>query len=128
MNRIRCLVGFLLVALLIPSSRHCVIPSCQAADDDERKAGELVQVLRNKNSKLDQRRAAVIALGLLGPKVSGVLKGLMEAVEKDKEADVRVDAADTLGQMGPAAREAVETLVDVLRSDKEMTVRRASAT
>src|SRR5262245_50579372 len=64
-----------------------------------RKASEWLEMLRT-DPKADRRRGALIALGILGPKVPGVLPGVTAAL-KDADAAVRRGAAQALGQMGP---------------------------
>ena len=73
------------------------------------------------------RRASLIALGVFGPKTSGVLPAVIEALEKDADPQVRTDAAALLGRMGPDAKLAVPALADALLTDKDATVREASA-
>src|SRR5205085_4688362 len=73
-----------------------------------RKASEWLEMLRS-DPQADHRRAALLALGILGPKVPGVLPGVSAAL-KDADAAVRRGAAQALGQMGPEAKDAVDAL------------------
>ena len=74
------LVGALLT-LVVPATAAAI----PAADDREptvrgKKAPEWLEMLQ-KDPNADRRRAAVIALGILGPKVPGVVLGLSDALK-----------------------------------------------
>jgi HEAT repeat protein len=73
------------------------------------------------------RRAALIALEVFGPRSTGVLPAITEALEKDADPEVRREAAMLLGRMGPDAKGAVSVLGDVLLNDKSDKVREAAA-
>ena len=62
-------------------------------------ASEWIDILE-KDQKVERRRAALIALGILGPKVPGVITGVSSGLN-DSDAIVRRSAAQTLGEMGP---------------------------
>src|SRR5215469_3826791 len=92
-------------------------PGVDGADGEEptvrgKKASEWLEMLR-KDPQAEHRRAAVIALGILGPKVPGVVLGVSDAL-RDPDPAVRRTAAQTLGQMGPEGRKAVEPLAETL--------------
>jgi HEAT repeat protein len=100
------------------------------ADQDEVVGGksrtQWLQLLKMaKESKV--RRAALLALEVLGPKMSGVTDGVVEALEKDGDAEVRRAAAQTLAAMGADAKGAVDALAEALKRDKDGGVREASA-
>src|SRR5437879_6113319 len=115
-----------LLTLALPTTDAAV----RVADEPEptvrgKKAPEWLEMLQ-KDSNVDRRRAAVIALGILGPKVPGVVLGLSDAL-KDSDPAVRRTAAQTLGQLGADGRKAVEPLAETLTTDKAETVRQAAA-
>ncbi len=72
-----------------------------------------------------ERQKAVRALGHLGPKVTGVMSALIEAVE-DRDAKVRAEAVLALLNIGPPAREASQALQKATR-DRDERVRRLAA-
>jgi HEAT repeat protein len=91
-----------------------------------KKLPEWLQLLHSaENPK--HRRAAVIALGIIGPKVDGVVPALGKALRKDAEADVRREAAQVLRDMGEAAADATEALAEALKGDKDDGVRATAA-
>lgn len=91
-----------------------------------KKRSEWLAILKeHKETRL--RRGAVIALEVIGPRAKGVLEGLYDAVEKDRDPEVRREIALTLGRMGPEAKGAADILGDVLKRDKADTVREAAA-
>jgi HEAT repeat protein len=92
----------------------------------EKTADEWIVILK-EHKTVKFRRASLIALGVFGPKTSGVLPAVIEALEKDADPQVRTDAATLLGKMGVDAKLAVPTLADALLKDKEASVREASA-
>src|SRR5262249_29158552 len=113
MCQVRLLFAALLGVLLVVAGR--------ASQGDEptvlgKKAAAWLEMLQTDPS-VKHRRAALIALASIGPKVRGVVPGVVGALQ-DAEAEVRQDAARTLGQMGVDAKEAVEPLARVLRADK----------
>jgi HEAT repeat protein len=73
------------------------------------------------------RRAAIIALEVIGPKGDRVLHGLTMAMEKDKDAEIRREVAQALGRMGEEAKLTVPSLAKALAEDKEAGVREAAA-
>src|SRR5260370_41270264 len=109
MLRSLCALMLLLLALPATSARVHVV-----ADDEPtvrgKKAAEWLEMLE-KGPKVERRRAAVVALGILGPKVPGVVLGLSDAL-KDADPAVRRTTAQTLGQMGPDGRRAVQPLAE----------------
>src|SRR5215471_5995627 len=118
------LSSFLALTLLV------LVPLCRAADDDPviagKKASEWLELLeKGENGK--QRRAAVIALGIAGPKATGAVAGLSKALRQDKDPEVRREAALTIRNMGTDAVEALEYLAEALKEDKDDTVRMVSA-
>src|SRR5260370_18297082 len=76
----------------------CSILAARATEEDEptvrgMKAGEWLEMLR-KDPKPDRRQAALLALGILGPKIPGVVLGVSDAL-KDADVEVRRNAAQT---------------------------------
>src|SRR5262245_9132825 len=91
-----------------------------------KKRSEWLQILKeHKDAKF--RRAAVIALGVMGPRVGGVLDGLYGAVDADPDPEVRREIVLMLSRMGPDAKGAADVMGDVLKRDKADTVREAAA-
>src|ERR1700745_855060 len=80
-----------------------VLPALRAADDEPtvrgRTASEWLEML-HQDPQPQRRRAALIALGILGPNVRGVVPGVGQAL-KDADVEVRRGAAQLLAQMGP---------------------------
>jgi HEAT repeat protein len=89
-----------------------------------RTASEWIEVLRTA-TQANQRRAAVIALGILGPKQLDVVPALANTVN-DAEELVRLTAIQTLSGMGQDARGAVTALAKVANQDKSAQVREAA--
>jgi HEAT repeat protein len=109
------------------------LPGLCFADDEEpsvrgRKASEWLAILKDQDPKsAKQRRVALVALGILGPKVPGVVPTLAETLQKDPDEDVRVGSAQALGQMGFDAKEGLAALVRAMKQDKSARVRGAAA-
>ena len=66
--------------------------------DDEAKvqdadAAKWLEILKNKKVKVLDRRNAVFALGILGPKVPEVIPALSEALQHDTAAEIRWNIA-----------------------------------
>ena len=106
-------------------------PAVAGADKEEptvrgKKAPEWLEILQ-KDPKAERRQAAVIALGILGPKLPGVVLGLSDAL-KDSDSAVRRTTAQTLGQLGAEGRRAVDPLAETVKTDKSEAVRQAAAT
>jgi len=102
---------------------------CRADDDPSvagKKASEWMTLLE-KDETPRVRRAAVIALGIAGPKTPGVVSALAQALRKDKDGDVRREAAQTLRDMGDNALDGLGALLEALREDKEDAVRQTAA-
>lgn len=91
-----------------------------------KKAPEWLTLLKEAK-EVRFRRAALIALEVFGPKVPGVIPGLLEALEKEPEPEIRRDVAQLLGRMGADAKGAVEALGVALKNDKSALVREAAA-
>jgi HEAT repeat protein len=107
-----------------------LVLSCLVRADDETVAGktrsEWLQLLKMaKETKV--RRAALIALEVLGPKMTGVTDGVIDALDKDADAEVRRDAAQALARMGSDAKGGVDALADALKKDKDGSVRETCA-
>jgi len=103
-------------------------PICFGQEEEVlgKKRSEWLMILKDhKEAKF--RRAAVIALEVIGPRVKGVLDGLFDAVEHDLDPEVRREIALTLGRMGAEAKGAANVLGDVLQRDKSDKVREAAA-
>src|SRR5690349_14164457 len=81
------------------------LPCSAIADDEEpsvrgKKASEWLSMLGDRDPQtVKQRRTALVALSILGPKVPGVVPGLATALKQDPDEDVRIGAGQTLGQM-----------------------------
>src|SRR5262249_46546967 len=116
-----CLLGWSLLVL----SERGLDPEDKEPMVRGKTASEWIDMLL-KDPKVEHRRAALVALTLLGPKVGGVVPGICAAL-MDKEAGVRHQAAQTLGQMGPEAKQAAEPLAELLKSDRVESVREAAA-
>lgn len=89
-----------------------------------RTASEWLVVLRTAKEP-NQRRAAIVALGILGPKQLDVVPALASAVN-DAEELVRLTAIQTLSGMDQDARGAVTALAKVANQDKSAQVREAA--
>ena len=114
------------VSLAILVSLACAVCRGQEEEVLHKKRSEWLAILKtHKEAKF--RRAAVIALTVIGPRANGVLDGLYDAVQKDRDPEVRRDIALTLGRMGADAKGAVDVLGDVLKDDKAGPVREAAA-
>src|SRR5215831_13357803 len=101
-----------------------------AADDDTVVAGKKTSEwldLLEKGEKLNQRRAAILALGIAGPKTPGVVGGLSRAMRKDKDVEVRREAAQALRNMAAEAADAMELLAEALKEEKDDTIRMVAA-
>jgi HEAT repeat protein len=101
----------------------------EAQDDPEpklrgRTASEWIVLLRTSQQP-DQRRVAIIALGILGAKQLDVVPALAKAVG-DADELVRITAVQTLGGMEQDARGAVDVLSKAAVNDKEVRVREAA--
>ncbi|MCI0638928.1 MAG: HEAT repeat domain-containing protein [Gemmataceae bacterium] len=99
------------------------------AQDEEvlgKKRTEWLAILK-EHKEVKFRRAAIIALEVMGPRSRGVLEGLFDALEKDADAEVRREAALTIGRMGADAKGGAESLAVALKSDKADVVREAAA-
>jgi HEAT repeat protein len=121
------IISFSLVSLLVLS---CLVRAEAAWADDETVRGKTrsqwLQLLKMaKEAKV--RRAALIALEVLGPKMAGVTDGVIDALDKDADAEVRRDAAQTLARMGADAKGGVDALADALKKDKDGSVRESCA-
>src|SRR5262245_25509583 len=92
-----------------------VVISCAAgalADDGEptlrgKTVTQWLEMLHGRESKLEDRQRALLALRILGPKVRGVVPGLGQALRKNPEPSIRRGAAQYLGQMGDEAQDAI---------------------
>src|SRR5262245_13857592 len=113
------------------------LPAAQSDDEDPtvlgKKASEWLEMLRN-DKEPKRRRAALIVLEQVSPKVRGVLTGVCVALERDEDEDIRVAAAQLLGRMWQKVvdeeldgREAIDALAASLKKDKAEKVREASA-
>ncbi|MCI0380503.1 MAG: HEAT repeat domain-containing protein, partial [Gemmataceae bacterium] len=97
------------------------------AQDEEvlgKKRSEWLAILK-EHKEVKFRRAAIIALEVIGPRSRGVLEGLFEALDQDADPEVRREAALTLGRMGADAKGAAEALGEALKRDKADVVREA---
>src|SRR5260370_455431 len=94
---LRASFALAVLLLTLPATSRAVRP----ADDEEptvrgKKASAWLEMLQ-KDPQVERRQAAVIALGILGPKVPGVVLGISDAL-KDSDPAVRRSAALTLGR------------------------------
>src|SRR5437588_12836610 len=102
--------------LLLLSLLLCPICFAQEEEVLRKKRSEWLTILKDhKETKL--RRAAVIALEVIGPRAKGVLDGLFDAEAKDPDPEVRREIALALGRMGSEARGAADVLGQVLKHD-----------
>src|SRR5262245_9631397 len=90
-----------------------LLTSCAVAQQEEevlgKKRTEWLKILKeHKDTKY--RRAAVIALGIIGARSPGVLPALLEAMENDAEVDVRREVATYLGTLGVDGKGTVDAL------------------
>ena len=89
-----------------------------AIDEYDRQATEALRETLEKDDDAEVRRAAVQALGALGPSASDAVPDLIEAA-KSGEVGLQIEAELALGQIGAAPETAVPTLVEALqRSDQ----------
>ncbi|MCI0461646.1 MAG: HEAT repeat domain-containing protein [Gemmataceae bacterium] len=91
----------------------------------KRTAEWLKILLADKEAK--QRRRALIALEIIGPKGDRVLQGLTIALRQETDSELRREVAQTLGRMGEDARSAIPDLTQSLSGDKHGPVREAAA-
>jgi HEAT repeat protein len=89
-----------------------------------RVASEWITILKGSKEP-NQRRAAIVALGILGPKQLDVVPSLATAVG-DPDEQVRMAAIQTLGDMEQDARGAVDVLAKAAIADKAAAVRAAA--
>jgi HEAT repeat protein len=128
----RCCTETFMTLRLFPVSLFLLawlVPAVCFAQEEEvlgKKRTEWLAILK-EHKEIKFRRAAVIALEVIGPRSKGVLDGLFEALEKDREPEVRREIALTLGRMGPEAKGAADILGDVLKRDKSDTVWESAA-
>jgi HEAT repeat protein len=103
-----------------------IAPAQDEAEPKVRGKGttEWVAILRTAKEP-NQRRAAIVALSILGPKQLEVVPSLATAVS-DADEQVRVAAIQTLGGMGQDSRGAVDALGRAATDDKAPTVRSAA--
>jgi HEAT repeat protein len=121
-----------------------LVPSFARSEEDDpkirnRPLSEWLRMLREDPS-FDRRRAALIAVELIGPaKSPRVVPAIISALRDDKDDRIREAAATALGRIGerlaarPPAEEAPFTLgrdalIGALRTDKANKVRAAAAT
>lgn len=101
-----------------------------AAQEEEvvlnKKRSEWLAILK-EHKEVKFKRAALIALEVIGPKSKGVLDGLFAALEKEPNPDIRREVALLLGRMGTDAKGAVDALGQALKMDKDESVREAAA-
>src|SRR5437588_10693059 len=107
------LKSLLLLLLILLLCRICF---AQEEEVLRKKRSEWLTILKeHKETKL--RRAAVIALEVIGPRAKGVLDGLFDAEANDPDPEVRREIALALGRMGSEARGAADDSGQVLRHD-----------
>ena len=114
------------VSLTVLISLACAVCHGQEEEVLGKKRSEWLTILKT-HKEIKFRRAAVIALTVIGPRASGVLDGLFTAVQNDREPEVRREIALVLGRMGTDAKGAVDVLGDILKNDKAGPVREAAA-
>jgi HEAT repeat protein len=87
-----------------------------------------MKMLRDDESPR-KREAAVIALGIIGPKVTGVKDSLRDALARDKAERVRLKAIEVVQNFEKESlRDFVPTLAELLKGDAVPAVRAAAAT
>jgi HEAT repeat protein len=101
---------------------------CEAGDSFGGKtSGEWLKILReHKDAKV--RSLAILALGTIGPKATGVTPGLLDAMRDDPEPEIRREIAALVGRLGNDIKGAVDALGERLINDKSEVVRQAAAT
>ncbi len=120
------LSSFLLVALLFPVSPSSV----RAADDEPEVSGlkksEWIKMLDDPSAR--KRRAAVVALGVVGSLHKDVVPALGRAL-RDKDQAVRSQTIQVLaGMRHEDIRELVPEFADLIKEDPDVTVRQQAAT
>jgi HEAT repeat protein len=127
-----------LIALLVLTLFVLVSPA-RAEDDDPsfrgKKLSEWLEKLHNGKT-VDDRRAGLLAIELIGPRKSRkVVSGLLAALRDNSEVRIRGDAARALGRMAAKAQSDDDIALDkirdalaaALRTDKAEYVRQQSA-
>src|SRR5947209_8287426 len=105
-----------------------LLPAAGRAGQEVRgkKTAEWLRILLDEKEP-KKRRAAIIALEIIGPKGDRVLQGLGIALKQDPEPEIRREVAQAIGRMGEDARLAIPALTAALNVDKDGTVREAAA-
>jgi HEAT repeat protein len=120
------LISTVMLALASPATSQEVLGKDKA---------EWIKILKS-DPKPELRRAAVIALGIIGPTQKDVLPELSKALTEDKDEFVRLQVVAILGTAvrtgerkkdQPEVRDVLATLVDVLKDDKSAAVRAQTA-
>jgi HEAT repeat protein len=100
------------------------------SEDDEilgKKKAEWLIILE-KHEKPELRKAAVIALGIIGPGKKDILPVLVKALDKDKDDGVKLQIVSILGNLeAKELRDTLETLADVLKKKSESAAVKAGA-
>src|SRR5262245_27017618 len=108
-------MGRLLLLLALPSL--CLLAACtaaRAADDDDltvggKKVTEWLTMLQS-DKDVKRRRAALIALSIVGTKSTLVVPAVTTALKKDADEEIRRTAAQTLVDIKAEANEIIEVL------------------
>src|SRR5262245_34967203 len=114
------------VAALLPLLFAATLCPAQT-DEIVKKKDEFIKWLQT-DKDVRKRRAAVVALGLIGPKDREVGSALALALREDTEPIVRQQVVSVLGNMKKEElRDWVPRLADVLKNDKDAGVRAGAA-
>jgi HEAT repeat protein len=97
-----------------------------AGEAGGKQAAEWLKILLTHND-VKQRRRALIALEIIGPKGDRVLQGLSIALRQDTDPPLRREVAQALGRMAEEAKATIPDLTRALTDDKEGLVREAAA-
>ena len=90
-------------------------------DEDVRAMMPALRRMVKSEPDADARRAAVAALGALGPAAKRAVPELIELVEDEKAGELRAFALISLAQIGPGAKQAAPLFLELARkNDKKM--------
>lgn len=93
---------------------------------EKKKSTEWMKILQ-EGKEVKHRRASLIALEVIGPRIKGVVAAVAKSVGEDTDPEVRREAALVLGRMAPFSRTAIPVLGEALAGDKDGGVREAAA-
>jgi len=78
------------------------------------------------SSDVDERRAAVVELGIMGPKAKAAINDLIEISIKDNDEEVRRLAIEALGCIAPAMTVELNNALILAMNDQNVHIRRAA--